>query len=50
MSEEEQENDHDVKKEKDEIERLGVANTFNILSDSKKEKKSDEKREFRGFQ
>jgi len=50
MAEENQENEHDVQKEKDEIERLGVSSTWNLLSESKSKKKIEEKREFKGFQ
>ncbi|MFX1276799.1 MAG: hypothetical protein ACFFBP_15910 [Promethearchaeota archaeon] len=50
MSDEEQENGHDVQKEKDEIERLGVSSTFNLLSESGRKKKPEEKKEFKGFQ
>ncbi len=50
MSEENQENEHDVQKEKDEIERLGVTSTWNLLSESKPKKNTEEKKEFKGFQ
>jgi len=50
MSEEDQENEHDVQKEKDEIERLGVSSTWNLLSESKPKKNKEEKKEFKGFQ
>ena len=51
MSDEEQENEEDVKKEKELIDSLGVSSTFNLLSDSEtKKKKPEKKREFKGFQ
>ena len=39
----------DVKKEKDQLDRLGVSSTWDVLTDSKKEKKEEKKPEFRGF-
>ena len=47
MSEENQENEHDVQKEK---ERLGVTSTWNLLSEPKPKKNTEEKKEFKGFQ
>jgi len=50
MSNEEQENEHDVQKEKERMENLGVSSTWDVLSDpDKKKKKPEEKREFKGF-
>ena len=47
MTEEDQE---DIKKEKEALENLGVASTFNLLSENKdKKKEPEEKKEFRGF-
>ena len=34
MSEEEKETEHDVKKEKEFVENLGVSSTWNVLSES----------------
>lgn len=48
--ENEQDSDsEDVKKEKAQLNDLGVSSTWNILTDSKKEKKEEKKPEFRGF-
>ena len=50
MSDEEQENEHDVQKEKERMEKLGVSSTWDVLSEpDKKKKKPEEKREFKGF-
>jgi hypothetical protein len=50
MSDEEQENEHDVQKEKELMESLGVSSTWNVLSEpGNKKKKPEEKREFKGF-
>ena len=50
MSDEEQENEHDVQKEKELVESLGVSSTWNVLSEpGNKKKKPEEKREFKGF-
>ncbi len=46
---EEETDSEDVKKEKEQLESLGVSSTWNVLTDSKKEKKEEKKPEFRGF-
>jgi hypothetical protein len=46
---EEESDSEEVKKEKAQLEELGVSDTWNILTDSKKEKKEEKKTEFRGF-
>ena len=51
MAEEDQEDQEDIKKEKEALDKLGVGSTFNLLSEHKdKKKEPEEKREFRGFQ
>jgi len=48
--EEDQEDDIDKQKQRDELNNLGVENTWKLLSDSKDKKKPpEEKRIFRGF-
>ena len=42
-------NSKGVKKEKSQLDNLGVSNTWHILTDSKKVKKEEKKPEFRGF-
>ena len=46
---EEESDSEEVKKEKEQLDSLGVSSTWNVLTDSKKEKKEEKKTEFRGF-
>lgn len=46
---EEESDNEDVKKEKAQLDSLGVSSTWNILTDSKKEKREEKKTVFRGF-
>lgn len=48
MTEEDQEKE-EHNKDKEELEKLGVGSTFNLLSQSDKKKKEEKKPEFRGF-
>ena len=51
ISDEDQEDEEEVKKEKEALNKLGVGSTFNLLSEHKdKKKEPEEKRAFRGFQ
>jgi hypothetical protein len=46
---EEESDSEEVKKEKAQLDSLGVSSTWNLLSETKKEKKEEKKTEFRGF-
>ncbi len=46
---EDESNSEEMKKEKAQLDDLGLSSTWNILTDSKKEKKEEKKTEFRGF-
>lgn len=39
----------DVQKERDELNKLGVSSTFNLLKEHKKDEEEEKKPEFRGF-
>ena len=46
---EEESDSEETKKEKAHLDDMGVSSTWNVLTDSKKEKKEEKKPEYRGF-